>query len=65
MKCKYQKSNLSEEEYRNAKRLAELINDIDNGIRVDPIEKSRLYNMPDKIRIIALEINRKRHKRRW
>lgn len=67
MKYEYQKC-LNEEEYRDAKKLADLIDDIDNGIRIDPLEKQRLYaaksNNP-RIHYEALKIlNRRWRKRR-
>lgn len=66
MKYDSYKSTLTVEEYRDAKNLADLINDIDNGIRVDPVEKERLYAKGDKILRAAVVMNQERlKKRRW
>lgn len=65
MKYEYYKSTLTDDEFRDAEKYANMIRDIDKGVRVDHIEKSRLYSLPDKIRIAALEINKQRHRRRW
>lgn len=64
MKYEYYKSTLTDDEFRDAEKYAKLIRDVDEGIRVCPIEKSRLYSMPDKIRIVALEINKEPYRGR-
>lgn len=61
------KSMLTDEEIKTAENLADMYNKVSEGIRVNYLDKKRLYIAKDQnpyIHYLALEINKKRWRRK-